>query len=59
MSIEQANTFRTFVNENESVQDKIREGASDECFNLVAFAAEHGYTFTDEEAAKCRISLQQ
>ena len=50
MSIEQANAFRTFVNENETVQDKIREGAKDESFSLVALAAEHGYAFTSEEA---------
>ena len=51
MSIEQANAFRTFVNENETVQDKIREGlAKDESFSLVEVAAEHGYAFTSEEA---------
>ena len=51
MSIEQANAFRTFVNENETVQDKIREGlVKDESFSLVEVAAEHGYAFTSEEA---------
>ena len=51
MSIEQANAFRTFVNENETVQDKIREGlVKDESFSLVELAAEHGYAFTSEEA---------
>ena len=53
MAIEQANAFRTFVNENESVQDQIREAASakDESFSLISLAAEHGYSFTAEEAA--------
>ena len=51
MSIEQANAFRTFVNENETVQEKIREGlVKDESFSLVELAAEHGYAFTREEA---------
>ena len=50
MSIDQANAFRTFVNENESVQEQIKGAASDESFSLVALAAEHGYTFTSEEA---------
>ena len=53
MSIEQANAFRTFVNENESVQDQIREAASakDESFSLISLAAEQGYSFTAEEAS--------
>ena len=51
MSIEQANAFRTFVNENETVQEKIREGlVKDPSFSLVEVAAEHGYAFTSEEA---------
>ena len=50
MSIEQANALRTFMNENESVQDQIKGPASDESFSLVSLAAEHGYSFTAEEA---------
>ena len=50
MSIEQAHAFRTFVNENEAVQEQLKTAASDESFSLVALAAEHGYEFTAEEA---------
>ena len=59
MSIEQANTFRTFVNENESVQDKIREGIKEQSFSLVALAAGHGYTFTGEEAQTAWDAAQE
>ena len=50
MSVEQAHAFRTFVNENESVQHKFREVAREENWNLPSLAAEHGYTFTAQEA---------
>ena len=41
MSIEQANAFRTFVNENESVQEQITGAAkaNDESFSLVSLAS--------------------
>ena len=50
MSIEQAQAFRTFVNENESVQHKIREATCQENWNVPSLAVEHGYTFTAQEA---------
>ena len=59
MSIDQANAFRTFVNENESVQEQIKGAASDDSFSLVALAAEHGYTFTAEDAQSAWDAAQE
>ena len=59
MSIDQANAFRTFVNENESVQEQIKGAGSEESFSLVALAAEHGYTFTAEEAQSAWDAAQE
>ena len=50
ISIDQADALRRFVNENESVQQQIQSAANDDSFSLVAFAAEHGFEFTSEEA---------
>ena len=50
MSTEQANAFRKFVNENESVQEQMKASASDDSLSLAVPAAEHGYEFTAEEA---------
>ena len=50
MSIDQANAFRKFVNENESVQEQIQAVSTAGTLNLSELAAEHGYTFTSEEA---------
>ena len=50
MSIAQAHAFRTFVNENESVQEQIQAASTALTLRLTDLAAEHGYTFTAEEA---------
>ena len=42
MSKEQAIAFRTFVNENESVQEQISKGATDGSLKLTKLVAEHG-----------------
>ena len=50
MSIEQANAFRTFVNENEALQQQVMEGLQDGSLKLTALAKEHGFEVTAEEA---------
>jgi len=50
MSKEQAIAFRTFVNENESVQEQISKGATDGSLKLTKLVAEHGFAFTAEES---------
>ena len=50
MSIEQANAFRKFVTENESVQEQIDKAVADGSLKLTKLAAEHGFEFTAEEA---------
>ena len=58
MSKEQANAFRKFVNENESVQEQIRKRGIGNC-KLVELAAEHGFEFTAEEAADAWVNDRQ
>ncbi len=50
MSIDQAIAFRTFVNENESVQEQIQAMSTAGTLKLSELAAEHEYTFTSKEA---------
>ena len=54
MSIDQANAFRTFVNENESVQEQIQAASTAGTLNLSELAADHGYTFTAEDYQMAR-----
>ena len=50
MSIEQANAFRKFVDENEALQQQVMEGLQDGSLKLTALAKEHGFEVTAEEA---------
>ena len=59
MSIEQADAFRTFVNENESVQQQIRQASADGGPSLSDLAAKHGYEFTAEEAQSSWNAAQE
>ena len=56
MSIEQANAFRTFVNENESLQEQIRAGLEDGSLDPIKLAAEHGYEVTLEDGVQMNAS---
>ena len=59
MSIEQAHAFRTFVNENESVQEQIQSASAAGTLKLSELAAEHGYEFTAEEAQSVWDTAQE
>ena len=50
MSIEQANAFRKYVDENEALQQQVLEGLQDGSLKLTALAKEHGFEVTAEEA---------
>ena len=50
MSIDQANAFRKYVDENETLQQQVLEGLQDDSLNLTALAKEHGFEVTAEEA---------
>ena len=56
MSIDQATAFRTFVNENESVQAQIKAGLADGSLDPLKLAAEHGYEVTPEAAMQMKAT---
>ena len=49
MSLDQANSFRDYVSQNEDVQKEIRSALMTESAKVSEIAAKHGFTFTPEE----------
>ena len=56
MSIEQANAFRNFVNENKTLQEQIQAGLADGTLDPLKLAAEHGYEVTPEEVLQLKVA---
>ena len=50
MSVDQANAFRDYVSQNEDVQKEIRSALMTESAKVSEIAAEHGFSFTSDEA---------
>ena len=50
MSLDQAQTFRDYVAQNEDVQKEIGSALMTESAKVGEIAAKHGFTFTSEEA---------
>ena len=49
MSLDQANSFRDYVSQNEDVQREIRSALMTDSAKVSEIAARHGFSFTSEE----------
>jgi predicted ribosomally synthesized peptide with nif11-like leader len=58
MSLDQANTFRDYVSQNEEVQREIRSALMRESAKISEIAAKHGFSFTSEEGEQAWESAQ-
>ena len=58
MPIDQANAFRDYVEQNGDVQREIRSALMTESAKVSEIAAEHGFSFTSEEAEQAWETAQ-
>ena len=58
MSLEQANAFRDYVEQNDDVQREIRSALMREGAKISEIAAKHGFSFTSEEGEQAWDTAQ-